>query len=233
MSLSHKIDTWLHKYKFYSKIDSQLLDEYITSNLDNLSTFKKKESIFEEGSLPTKVYIIKKGKVKITQLNVDGSIQILFIFSEGEIFGFRPLLSNERNPTNAIAVENCELYTIAKSDFLSMVDSSHTFCKQLLFNLSQEYSIFINRLNYFSQRGIKEKIALSLLLLYDKFNRNIAYGASKDIKIDRTELAQYVGTSLENLVRNLKILKDNQIINIKGKSITICDMEALFAIAAI
>lgn len=233
MSLAFKIDTWLHKFKFYSKIDSQLLEENINSKLNVVSTYKKKDVIFEEGSIPTKVFIIKKGKVKITQLNADGSIQILFIFSVGEIFRFRPILSNEKNPTNAIAIENCELYTISKDDFLAMVDSSHVFCKQLLYNLSQEYSIFINRLNYYVQKGIKEKIALSLLLLYDKFNNDKNKGIAIDIKIDRTELAQYVGTSLENLVRNLKIMKENKIIEIKGKSISIYDVEALFAIAAI
>lgn len=75
-------------------------------------------------------------------------------------------------------------------------------------SLSHEFTVLTNRLNVFAQRGIKERLALALLILNEKFRTAENKDGISEIKMNRTDLANYVGTSLENLGRTLTTFKE-------------------------
>lgn len=226
----------LNKFQFYSRIQFQILSakeqKFLAKHSANIA-LKRKRILFKQDSKPSGVYMIVKGKVKVYQLNYDGSIQILFIYGAGETFGFRPLIGHQLQPMSVAALEDSEIVFIERKAFMDVLEDSNPLLHQLLVNMCHEFSVFTNRMNIYAQRNIKERLALSLLLLNDKFKLpGDAFGKS-EIKMDRTDLANYVGTSLENLVRTLSYYKSKRMIKIKGKSIFIEDYENLYIHSAI
>lgn len=194
---------------------------------------KKKQVLYHQGSFPKGVYLLTKGKLKIYQQNYDGTNQILFIYKEGELFGYRPILSNEAHPVSAEALESCSLTFFEKDAFLEIIDKSTAFSKQLLRSLSHEFTVLTYRLNAYAQKSISQRIALALLILNQKYTNADQREGFAEIKLIRTDLANYVGTSLETLIRNLKILKTKKIISIQSKSIKIIDFKKLLEISSI
>lgn len=91
----------------------------------------------------------------------------------------------------------------------------------------------VNRFTVFAQRGIKERLALSLLLLNEKFLLPNQITEDAEIKISRTDLANYAGTSLENLVRTIKLFEEKKYLRTAGKSIFIENFEALYILTGI
>ena len=194
---------------------------------------KKKQVLYNMYDNPRGVYVIKKGKIKIEQVSYDGSTQILFVYATGEAFGFRPLLSKELHPVNAVALEDCELEFIAAEHFLEMLRTSLTLSNLLLESLSHEFTVLINRINLFAQRGIKERLAFALLVLNEKYRQSNDLTVASEIKINRTDLANYAGTSLENLVRTLKYFRERKLVSVNGKSIYILNFESLLLLSGI
>ena len=100
------------KYSFKS---NQLLDNIksdLMSDLEetkSIKSFVKNDVLYEQGSDPKAVYRLIKGKVKIEQLNQDGKIRIVYVYIQGDFFGFRPLLSDEKHPVTAIFLEDSEI----------------------------------------------------------------------------------------------------------------------------
>lgn len=235
MISKERISRALKGFHFYSGIHIENLSEseqkFFRENTKKIE-LEKKKVLFRQKSFANGVYILTQGKLKVYQLNYDGSIQILFIYAAGEIFGYHPILSNEYQPVSVAAIEDCELLFIERMRFLELLENSPTLTKQLLISLSHEFTVLTNRINVFAQRGIKERLALALLILNEKFKPVNKDGAS-EINLSRTDLANFVGTSLENLVRTLRFFREKKLIRTKGKSIFIEHFENLFILSAI
>lgn len=230
------INDALNRFNFYSGVSLDKLPVQERLELKNHAQqikLKRKAILFKQNTYPNGVYLLTKGKLKVYQLNFDGSIQILFIYTVGEIFGYRPILSGSYQPVTIAALEDCELQFIDRKFFLDYLNRSITLSNQLLVSLSLEFSILTNRMNVFAQRGIKERLAFVLLILNEKFQNSNKKDLAVEIKLNRIDLANFVGTSAENLARNLNYFKENKLIRIEGKSIFIEDMEKVFILSAI
>lgn len=193
----------------------------------------RKTVLFNEGESPKGVYILVSGKVKVSKLNKDGSPHNFYIFSSGDLFGHNAILSEEKNAVTATVIEDCEIMFIEKDYFLSVLSGSPHLSKLLLQNMSHDYTVFVNKLNFFAKRRIKERLALFLLLLNEKFKLQGQISDEAEIKVSRMDLANFTGTSIENLVRMLRQFKEKKYIRTEGKSIFIHDFEALYLLSGV
>ncbi|MBA3680381.1 MAG: Crp/Fnr family transcriptional regulator [Bacteroidetes bacterium] len=189
--------------------------------------FKKKHILFKEGSFSKGVYIVRKGKIKIYKSNPNGAESIVYIYKKGDYFGYRPLLAEDPNPVSAAAIDNTVVSYLPKEAFLSLFNRSDTLAKKIVITLSQEFSVWINKMTVFTQFSVKERIALSLLILSKVYQNN----AEKKviISINRDDFASFVGTAKESLVRNLRHFKDEKIISTQGTKIVVMKPDQLHA----
>lgn len=194
--------------------------------------YSQGEYIFKEKSFSRGVYIVRKGKVKIFQMNNEGKQSIVYIYKKGDYFGYRPILANEPHPVSAVAMDNTVISFISRELFLSLLDKSSTLANELLLTLSKEFSVWINKMTVFSQYGVKERVALSLLILNKVYQRDEDKSKSIAISINRDDFAGFVGTAKETLVRMLRIFKDEKIITTKGTKIIILKPRALLNIVS-
>lgn len=189
--------------------------------------YMKGEYLFNEKSYSKGVYVLKKGKVKIFQTNGDGKQSIVYIYKKGDYFGYRPLLANQPHPVSAVAMDNAIVSFIPKELFLNILDRSSNLAQKLLENLSVEFSVWINKMTIFSQYSVKERVALSLLILNQVYQRSDDSSKPVYISISRDDFAGFVGTAKETLVRMLRIFKDEKIITTQGTKIIILKYRAL------
>ena len=183
--------------------------------------------IYREGSIPKGVYILKKGKVKIFQTNQDGRRQIMYIYTQGEIFGYRPLLCNEVHPVTATSLEDCSYDFIPGDFFMKFLAQSTELSQRLLVSLSHEFSVWVNNVSVFAQYPVKSRVALGLLVLREKYK---VKGKSGEINLSRVDLASYVGSVKESVVRVLQEFKKQKYIETQGRKIRILKEAELKAI---
>ncbi len=226
--------TVLRKYNFGSDVSWSNLSAVDQEWIKLHATIKhlaKKEILFEQDSTPIAVYFVRRGKVKAIRSNTDGSNQVLFFYVEGDFFGYRPLLAEELQPVSIVAIEPTDLFQISKSRFRELLSASTSLSEQLLVSLSREFGILVNRIINFTQRDTRHRLALALLLLHEKFVSVAHTEAETPIVLTRSDLADYVGTSLETLVRLLGELKEQNVLKIEGKKIFILQMRKLLELA--
>jgi len=208
-----------------SKKDNKLLKEHI-----QIKEEKKGKTIFREGTYSKGIYILKKGTVKIYQINNEGKEQIVYIYSKDEMMGYRPLLCKEKHPVSASTLEECAFYFIPALPFIKVLDRSPVLAKKLLENLSYEFSVWTNKISIFAQQPVLGRVAMTLLILNEKYKKEKQQGPVV-INLSREDIANYVGTTIESLVRMLRYLKNEKIILSQGRNITILDIKGLEKIA--
>lgn len=199
-------------------------------NLAQRKEYTKGEYLFKEHTFSKGVYIIRRGRVKIFQTNPEGKQSIVYIYKKSEFFGYRPLLAQEPHPVSAVATESVSLIFIPREVFLNVLDKSPLLARHLLVNLTREFSVWINKLTAFSHYGVRERVALSLLILNKIYQSNEDRARPSIISISRDDFAGFVGTAKETLVRMLRTFKDEKLISTQGPKIRILKHRALQAL---
>lgn len=224
--------TSVSKYYFNSKpiLESLSKEELLAfKSYLKLKKVKKGRELFQEGSYPRGVYILKRGKVKIYQRTPSGGEQIVYIYTPGEMFGYRPLLCGDKHPASAMTLEECGIYFMTKASFLLALQNSTILSTILLRNLSHEFTVLVNHIAAFAQKSAKERIALSLLILREKY-RKPGNKQSTEISLSRADLASFAGTTNETLARTISRFRAEKVIKINGRKIMIHNEEALYTL---
>ncbi|AZB29777.1 Crp/Fnr family transcriptional regulator [Chryseobacterium balustinum] len=225
----------ISKFIFNNQYLFEDLPQYDKETLQKVmqvKNYRKNEAIFTEGTIPNGIFFLKNGKVKKYKVDNDGREQIIYIYNAGEFFGYSAILSNDTYGDTTLAIENSVIAFISKENFLRILDQSDFFSKLLLKSLSHEFSVMANLMTVLSQRTVRERVALSLLILHRKYQSNITEDKTY-ITLSRTDLANMVGTANETLARILHDFREDQLIVMEGRKILLIDLERLTRIANI
>ena len=193
--------------------------------------YKRGQNIFVEGTIPNGIYYLTKGKIKKYKSDQDGKEQIIYVCNEGELLGYQALLCGEPYSDSAAALEESLVSFIAKKDFLEILDRSTVLSKKLLINLSHEFGVLINSIATFAHKSVRERLALSLLILKDKYKIKGEENKPVEIILPREDLANIIGVALETLVRLLHNFKDEGLIETEGRKIRILNLTKLVKVA--
>jgi CRP/FNR family transcriptional regulator len=186
--------------------------------------YKKSQSLFLEGSFPRGVFCINQGKVKVFKRGDEGKEQIIHIAKGGEMVGFRAMFSGDPYNVAAETLEESNICFIAKDDFLNMMDSNATLRNGIIKELSKELSDRASFITNMAQKSVRERLAFALILLKGVYE-------PEPINLSREDMANFVGTATETLIRLLKDFKEEGIIEVHTRKLTILNMDRLIAIA--
>lgn len=190
------------------------------------TSFRKRgDVLFKQGAFPAGVYWLLAGKVKISQQTPGGQHQTLYIYSDGDLIAFRQTIAREANPVSAVLLEDSRVGFMPAGLFRDILEASPVFTRNVLTALAREFTVWMNRMTAIAQFEVRRRLILALLILHEQYRRS--GGAPGLVTITRTELAEYVGASLETVVRALNVLKSNGLARIHGRSILLPDPVAL------
>ncbi len=194
--------------------------------------FKKGQIIFSEGFQPMALYCINSGKVKLVQLGDNGREQIVRLKKEGDILGYRALLSGEKYFATAIALEDCSICSIPKEQFFKVLENETSLALQLMKLLSQNLGKAEHKITDLAQKPVRERMAEAILFLKETYGTE-EDGKTLNVVLTREEIANLVGTATETAIRLLSEFKSDSIIELQLKKIKILDYPKLVKTAHI
>ena len=165
------------------------------------------------------------------KLNKDGKEQIIYVANKGELIGYHAILAEDRYPDSAAVLEESLVNFIPREDFLQTLEHSDVLTRRLLKTLSHEFAVLANSISLFTQKSVRERLALQLVVLREKYKVNFEPGMPVAINMGRDDLASLVGTARENVVRVLSEFKEAGIVETKGRKIIIVNVQPLIKIA--
>ena len=123
------------------------LDElgYISEKMVS-KRFKSGNLIFLEESEGKNLFFVIEGSVKVTRLSKDGREVILAMLNAGDFFGEMSLLDGESRSANVIALENTEVLSLNRNDFLDVLNDYPKIAIQLLKEMTSRLRKVIDKL---------------------------------------------------------------------------------------
>lgn len=100
-------DKLLAKFKLFTELSSEELDELLRHS--GTASYKAGETIISSGDVGFCMYVILRGKARVSTLNVE-----LATLEPGDFFGEVALVDDGPRSADVVAVEDCELLTITR-----------------------------------------------------------------------------------------------------------------------
>ncbi len=203
-------------------------DEYLESIAVQIKKFRysKKEFLFREGFKPLGMFFIVKGKVKIFKASYNEKEVILSIAGENEFLGFQNLLNDTDYKLSGCATESTEVLFIPKRLFRELADKNPDFLFRLFEIFADHYHHAIEKLVDVATKQVSRRVAEMLIGLMKKHGTK-ADGKTLDIILSREDLAQLVATNTETLVRTLSDFKNQKLVALYGKRISVSNLKML------
>jgi CRP-like cAMP-binding protein/CheY-like chemotaxis protein len=189
-----------------------------------VESYHKKQTLYQEGKRPRFLYYLISGKVKAYKIHEDGKEYITDLFSAGDFIGYTALIEDKNYDDSATILEDAEIMQVPRDEFLGMIYSDISIASKFIRIVTHNVKEKEERLLNLAYSSLRKRVAKALVDIHEKFNKD---GAKNLIEFSREDIAQYVGTATESLIRTLSDFKSEGLIEIKSVKISITDLHKL------
>jgi CRP/FNR family transcriptional regulator, polysaccharide utilization system transcription regulator len=190
--------------------------------------YKKGEMICKQGSFASNIMYLEKGLVKI-YLEGNPKDLILTITPEKNLMGLQALYEGNNTFLYSISTYTDSIVRIIDIQiFKQLLQQNALFAFRIINVLNESTSQSYGRFFSLTQKQLHGRLADILLCL----SRKIFNSESFDLPLSRSDLSELTSMSTESVIRIMKDFKDDGIIDINNKSISLLDFPRLENISA-
>jgi len=97
------------------------------------------ETVIHEDSRVDRVFVLCRGRIKLTASSSDGKLLIVRIAGPGDVLGLTSLLNDVRHKVTAQTLEPCELKSISRDRFLAFMETFREVGRSAAVSVAWEY----------------------------------------------------------------------------------------------
>lgn len=183
--------------------------------------------LFVEGQPPRGVFMLCKGRVKLSLTSSDGKALILKILNAGEVLGLNAAVSARPYEVTAETLEPCQVNFVKREDFLRFLSGQSEASIRAAEQLSRNYHAACEQIRALGlSQSAPEKLARFLLDWSGK-GQQTAQGIRVKLTLTHEEIAQTIGSSRETVTRTLGDFRSRQLAFVKGSTLVVQNKAAL------
>lgn len=208
----------------FTGLDEGVLREIATRS--RIARFGSGREIWRAGTRPKNaLYVVLSGRVHVVSER-DGRPHRVHSETSGGTLGEIPLFDDEPYPSTVTAVEPTECLIIPRGALRAAIAIEPELAFRLLRGLGQRVRRLIVRLDAVVTLDVRQRLASHLLAL-----REASAGETVQLEGSQAQLAEELGTVREVVVRALRDLEEERLIERRGRRVRIVDGQALADLA--
>lgn len=193
-------------------IPVEIIESYKPSRME----LPKEAFLFLEGEDARFYFQIISGKVKMININFEGKEFVQGMFESGESFGEPPLFHDAKYPASAKTIDDTALYKLEKSKFLQLLKDHPEIHLKFTSNLTKRMMYKAMMMKEISSHDAQHRI-LTFLDYLKKEHGNPKEAFQVDLT--RQQLSNLLGIRVETVIRTVKLLAEEDEIQIVGRKI--------------
>lgn len=196
-------------------------------HLSKRRTYQPGEFLYHQDEIDSHFYFILKGHVKISALREDGSEFVLEVMGQWAVCGEGAAFDGSPRFTSAIAIETAEVAVFDAADMTEVFREFPDLAVALLRITSMKQRVLGIRAQYLASPKPETRIAELLNRLAELYGTAVDGGTAIGLALTHQQIAAMTGASRVTVTRTLKRLRDDGVIEIKGKQLRILDHSRL------
>ena len=209
----------IRNVSFFSALSDHEVE--MVAKIAFVKTFNKGFMVFEEGEKRDTLYIVLKGRVKVSLYDEDGREYILDIIGKDGFFGELSLFEELSGFANVMTLEQSDLLVIRRSDFMRLLMENRDFAVSMIRELSKRLRAANEKLKRFAFLGVEGRILEYLMDIAEKSGVKIKDRIIIENGPTQVEIASACGCSRETVSRMVKSLVEKGRLSVLKKQYTI------------
>lgn len=190
-----------------------------------LKSLDKDEYLFHEGDPAQGFYVVQRGAVNVHRVNAAGKEQVIHVFRTGDSFAEVALATATGYPADARAIEPTQVVLVQKDGILNLLKRQPELALRMLGSMSSHLRVLVGQLEDLTLKDVETRLANWLV------KRCSNPPGEKPVRIELTMtkrvLAAELGTVSETFSRTLAKFREQKLVQVKGKTITILSPQRL------
>lgn len=184
-----------------------------------VKSLNKGEYLFHEGDPARGFYVVQRGAVNVHRVNAAGKEQIIHVFRSGESFAEVTLASERGYPAEARALEPTQVLLVQKDGILALLKRQPELALRMLGSMSSHLRVLVGQLEDLTLKDVETRLANWLVKRCP--NPQAELPARIELTMTKRVLAAELGTVSETFSRTLAKFRDQKLLTVKGKTITV------------
>lgn len=211
----------LEKNKLFKGLTSNEIDHILSCHEPMVKTFEAHEHVFMKGEELEHFGVVLSGRLHLLKDDFYGNESIVQKVYPSDSFGEAiALIEKEPTPVRVLAAVKSTVVFFNMRRFITQCERACDHHRRLKENLLQQFAVKLlslhEKIELLSKKTIRDK-------LLDYFNRQRERQHSKTIELpfSRQELADYLNADRSAMVREMKKMREDGIIRVRGNTIDI------------
>jgi CRP-like cAMP-binding protein len=205
------------KNLFFENASSQEIESMCSRKVER--EYKKGELIIHEGDDIHDFIYLKKGLVKLYRQGTNNREQIICFALPLDFVSLLSIFSENKYNYSVTALQDSVTCSMNLLEVKALAAKNGKFAMGMMQKINKASDRIILDFLEVKQRRLFGRIAY--ILLY--FSNEIFHQSIFDLPVSRKEIAEYIGMTVENVIRTLSDLRKDNIIKIYGTTIEIVD----------
>jgi len=179
----------------------------------------KGEYLFHERDPSRGFYVVQKGAVNVHRVSASGKEQVIHVFRAGESFAEATLATEAGYPADARALESSQVLLMQKNEFIALLKQQPELALRMLGAMSQHLRVLVGLLDDLTLKDVETRLANWLVKRCS--NRASQTPVRIELTMTKRVLAAELGTVSETFSRTLAKFREQQLVSVKGKTLTV------------
>jgi CRP/FNR family transcriptional regulator, global nitrogen regulator len=195
----------------------------------SVETIERSKTIFFPGEPAERVYLLRRGAVRLSRVYESGEEITVALLRENSLFGVLSLLTGQRSDRfyHAIAFTRVEMVTAPATSVRRAIEQDASVGLLLLQGLSSRILQTETMIETLTHRDMSSRLVSFLLVLCRDFGVPSNEGITIDLRLSHQAIAEAIGSTRVTITRLLGDLRNDGLVQIDRKKITVFDPVAL------
>ncbi|ELS04315.1 global nitrogen regulator NtcA, cyanobacterial [Xenococcus sp. PCC 7305] len=194
-----------------------------------VESFERGKTIFFPGDPAERVFFLVKGAVKLSRVYEAGEEITVALLRENSVFGVLSLITGQKSDRfyHAVAFTPVELLSSPIEQVERALKENPDLSMLMLRGLSSRILQTEMMIETLAHRDMASRLVSFLLILCRDFGIPTSEGIRIDLKLSHQAIAEAIGSTRVTVTRLLGDLRDQELISIHKKKITVYNPVAL------
>jgi CRP/FNR family transcriptional regulator len=199
-------------------------DQKYLADISKMEECLRGQPFYLSRDVSDKIYLVKKGRVRLGMVNADGNEISLDVLGPGEIFGELAIADEKHRSHFAEATENSLVCIFSRNDFQQFL----TEHPELTFNIMKLIGFRLRevetRLQDLAFKSVADRLKTTLLRLIERHGIEEENGIR--LAITQKDIAYLVGATREAVAEEIAHFKRAGLLQTAYRSLLVPDLEA-------
>ncbi|MBX9657502.1 MAG: Crp/Fnr family transcriptional regulator [Nitrospiraceae bacterium] len=195
--------------------------------ITRMEEVKKRQPLYLPGDPSSSVYFLKRGRVKIANTAPSGKEVTFDILEAGDIFGELDVLEDAPRSTSAETLDDALICVIPRKDF----DQYLAMHPSVMYKLTKLIGLRLKKIQSRVEDLVFREVPARLAHLLSELGKTEGVaekqGIRLNVKLTHQEMANLIGCSRETVSTIMGQFRDDGLIQMDGRTITILKPSAL------